>query len=196
MTYTAPLTEARIDAALPLMSEHDAATVRDIRERSSRYGGMTVKQMGLVAMLVARAERAAGKHEQPKIDLSRINQMFDKASETLKRPFVNFLVAGQEFKVSPAGAESRNPGFLYVKRGGSYQGKISPRGEFSASREAAEGILEALQTFAADPVKAAFAYGQETGSCCFCARELTDPRSVTVGYGPICADRFGLPWGA
>jgi len=25
---------------------------------------------------------------------------------------------------------------------------------------------------------------------------LTDPRSVAVGYGPDCADNYGLPWGA
>jgi len=34
-----------------------------------------------------------------------------------------------------------------------------------------------------------------TGNCCFCRRELTDKRSTEVGYGPICADHFSLPWG-
>ena len=26
-------------------------------------------------------------------------------------------------------------------------------------------------------------------------RALSDDRSTAVGYGPICADHFGLPWG-
>jgi len=24
---------------------------------------------------------------------------------------------------------------------------------------------------------------------------LTDPRSVSMGYGPVCAENYGLPWG-
>lgn len=32
-----------------------------------------------------------------------------------------------------------------------------------------------------------------TGHCSFCQRELTDAGSLEVGYGPICADRWGLP---
>lgn len=38
-------------------------------------------------------------------------------------------------------------------------------------------------------------FGAVTGSCIFCMRTLTDERSITVGYGPICADHNGLPWG-
>ena len=37
--------------------------------------------------------------------------------------------------------------------------------------------------------------GHLTGRCVFCSRKLTDDRSTEVGYGPICADREGLPWG-
>ena len=38
-------------------------------------------------------------------------------------------------------------------------------------------------------------YGQRTGKCMFCRRELTTTASTTVGYGPICAERNHLPWG-
>jgi hypothetical protein len=41
-------------------------------------------------------------------------------------------------------------------------------------------------------------FGHEHHRCVFCARTLTDEqdgRSVDVGYGPICADKYGLPWG-
>ena len=31
--------------------------------------------------------------------------------------------------------------------------------------------------------------GRLTGSCCVCARRLTDPNSVNAGIGPICARR-------
>ena len=39
-------------------------------------------------------------------------------------------------------------------------------------------------------------YGHAHGVCMFCARDLTDERSIEVGYGPVCAGRHDLPWGA
>jgi hypothetical protein len=42
----------------------------------------------------------------------------------------------------------------------------------------------------------AAAFGHETHRCVFCVRTLTDDRSTEVGYGPVCAARYGLPWGA
>lgn len=38
-------------------------------------------------------------------------------------------------------------------------------------------------------------FGQLYGICMFCWSELTDERSIEVGYGPICASKRGLPWG-
>lgn len=35
----------------------------------------------------------------------------------------------------------------------------------------------------------------QTGICNFCLRGLVDARSVWHNYGPVCADKFGLPWG-
>lgn len=43
--------------------------------------------------------------------------------------------------------------------------------------------------------KEAASFGALTGRCVFCDRELTDERSIEVGYGPVCAERNGLPWG-
>lgn len=41
----------------------------------------------------------------------------------------------------------------------------------------------------------AAAFGSMTGHCCFCNTAIDTPESVAVGYGPICAGKFGLPWG-
>lgn len=45
-----------------------------------------------------------------------------------------------------------------------------------------------------DPDEAA-AYGKLSGKCMFCGLDLTDERSMLVGYGPDCAEKHGLPWG-
>lgn len=34
--------------------------------------------------------------------------------------------------------------------------------------------------------------GHQTGSCCICGRELTDPASIAMGIGPICIDKAGF----
>ena len=41
----------------------------------------------------------------------------------------------------------------------------------------------------------AAAFGHTTHRCVFCARNLSTAESTAVGYGPICADNYGLPWG-
>lgn len=66
------------------------------------------------------------------------------------------------------------------------------------SREARfKRVLEpVLAALAADPAAVAGQHGVATGMCSFCGRPLSDARSREVGYGPICADRFGLPWGS
>lgn len=37
--------------------------------------------------------------------------------------------------------------------------------------------------------------GKEVGFCMYCGLTLTDPESRHKGYGPVCAGKFGLPWG-
>lgn len=53
-------------------------------------------------------------------------------------------------------------------------------------------IIEALTIAAADPYNAARLYGQHTGSCSCCGRELTNSLSIELGIGPICREKFGL----
>lgn len=57
------------------------------------------------------------------------------------------------------------------------------------------GLVFSLQELIDDPVGTAARFGKETKCCSFCGIGLTDPRSQLVGYGPICADNYGLPWG-
>jgi hypothetical protein len=197
-------------AAANLLGDRAPKTAIEILTKAAAYGDLTDRQHAYVVDLIGKAGTTMPR-SRPTIDLSRVNLMFDTASATLKRPFVIFatykphpdpILAAQgkqvvdvEFRVSQAPATGKNPGSLYVKRAGEYQGKIARDGTFSAARDAHPGMVDALQAFAADPARAALAYGQATSNCCFCARELTDQRSVDAGYGPICASRFGLPWG-
>jgi hypothetical protein len=147
----------------------------------------------------ATAPKAAPETVKVGASFAGVIALFGKTSGKLKNPAIVLATdTGAQARLSLAKPTSKNPGFIYVRLDGEYVGKISPAGEFQpfklapAQRDALLGLLEAL---AADPAGVAAAYGKATGNCCFCSRGLTDKRSVEVGYGPICADHYELPWG-
>lgn len=61
--------------------------------------------------------------------------------------------------------------------------------------EYAPGVVMALSAEDKLSAEEAAAFGKLYGICIFCNRDLTDERSIEVGYGPVCAENQGLPWG-
>ena len=53
-------------------------------------------------------------------------------------------------------------------------------------------LINRVQSVAADPYAAAQLYGQQTGRCSCCGKELTNKLSIELGIGPICREKFGL----
>lgn len=130
-------------------------------------------------------------------DLSAVVALFDSARQSgLKRPIIRLRVANTPVRIKQAGADSRNAGCLYItgEDFDTYYGKVSAEGVFTPARSCSEAITNLLREFAADPVRVAAEYGQVTGDCCFCGKELKDDRSVSAGFGPVCAKKFNLPY--
>lgn len=112
----------------------------------------------------------------------------------LKFPKVRFLTRdSRELRLSLAGSGSRYPGAVQVKVGDEWAGRIQSDGTVAGPLAAMPELLGTIETIAADPAKAAQAYGALAGRCSFCHLALTDAGSVEVGYGPICAKSYGLP---
>lgn len=162
----------------------------------SRFGKLSPKQE-IWAMRLAT--------EQPKpvttasIDFAAIGSMFNHAGSRLKYPKVRLSVNGQNVRLSRAGANSKNPGCLYITDGeefgnNKYFGKIAPDGMFTSGRDFNPDILNLLREFEANPLSAAASYGKLTGCCSFCGKRLTEERSTSAGYGPVCAETYGLAW--
>jgi hypothetical protein len=127
------------------------------------------------------AERAA--------DVSGVQKVVDAFNRAiasgLKRPKMyldDFL-----FKLAPS--TGRNAGSIYVTEEGDYLGKIS-EGKFHPVRECTDDQKARIIAVCADPMKAAEAFGQETGRCSMCGLELTDPVSIAQSMGPICSNRY------
>jgi hypothetical protein len=112
----------------------------------------------------------------------------------LKFPKVSFLgPRGEDLTLKLAGDRSTNPGAVFVFLSGTYKGSIATDGAVRGVLASDAAALASINAIAADPAAAAKAYGVLTGNCSFCRKELTDAGSVEVGYGPVCARKYGLP---
>lgn len=163
---------------------------------------LSAKQMAWVHIIVIEHESPLpdpGAQDAPR--LTQVRAMLDEAAETLKTPKVNLTTAdGQRVRLGRAGERARIPGVIHITDGGpyganTYFGSIQLDGTLRPSQAMTPEVETLLFAFDRDPQAVARAYGHNTGSCCFCSRELTDGRSVAMGYGPICAGKFSLPWG-
>jgi len=139
-------------------------------------------------------------------EMTGLLALFDRAAEHLRNPAVVLGVPGMEsttLRITRAGQSAAQPGTLNVLdnvrigRNGRrrWYGRVTRAGVFEMSPGAAPAMTERLQDLARDPVRVASEHGRLTGNCCFCNRSLEDERSTSVGYGPICAGHYGLPWG-
>lgn len=154
-------------------------------------GRLTENQIG--AWYRGQERKAAAKAEAEKrateTNLAAIRDMFETARASgYKQP----KYRAEGLVISRASDMSRNPGALYVKNeDGEYLGKVVET-LFHPVRTAPADTANILQRIAEDPKAAAIRWGQRTGRCSCCGRELTNHASIEAGIGPICADKWGL----
>lgn len=159
------------------------------------YGAQHATLAQCDAAKAAKAVAAAAPKPSKTMDASAIAIFLRMARERgLKFPKVRFAAAGgAELLLTLAGPQSKNPGAVFVKLAGFYLGSIAVDGAVRGELARRDDILSTLATIATDPAKAAKEYGALTCRCSFCGKGLTDEGSVEVGYGPVCADKYGLP---
>lgn len=149
--------------------------------------------------LEREAQREAEKAAGPVV-FTHLTELFQHALDSgHKTPRITLDMDEGRVRLGVAGSNSRTPGAIHVTDGGpfgsnTYYGRIATDGTFKG-RNAPDWVLEVLRQLDGETLEFVVQYGQRTGNCCFCARELTTTESVTAGYGPVCAGRYGLPWG-
>lgn len=168
-----------------------------MQESLNKWGSLTDRQLAAVhSMQAKQAEREAGRKAHVlEVDAQPILGMFRTALQGgLTRRAL--LAGGAEgegiLKLTPAGSQSRNAGGLWVKADGEFLGGISKDGKFTPRAGVPAWVKEAIKRVAQDPAGEARLFGQRTGTCCCCARELTNKQSIDMGIGPICAKKWGL----
>jgi hypothetical protein len=127
--------------------------------------------------------------------MSKIDQyaelfdMFHKAAQALKYPKITFVSTnGSKVQVYLAAK-----GYIAIKVDGEYQGKIMNKDSDLIFYPCQADLRTEIENFCSFPAYQSKIYGQRYNHCCFCGRELVESTSVSLGYGPICAENFGLP---
>jgi uncharacterized protein DUF6011 len=160
-----------------------------------RKGTTGVRHATPQACAAARAGRAAAPPAVAALNLKPIADFLAAAqARGLKHPRARFLApGGGELRLSLAGAKSRAPGSLQVIVADQWRGRVHADGTVAGPLGSDRALADALLRIAENPAEAAMAYGALMGRCSFCDLPLTDAGSVAVGYGPICARKWGLP---
>lgn len=81
--------------------------------------------------------------------------------------------------------------YIAIKIDGTYIGKINSNNELILYDF--HNLKDYILNLMDDPYTLIKVYGHKHGNCCFCGRRLDNAVSVQLGYGPICAEKFGLP---
>jgi hypothetical protein len=158
-------------------------------------------------------QEPTAKPEQDTLNINgkKMLEMFDKAAETLKYPSIKYTVdekgfegAANTIRFYRAGANSKHPGSVVVTNGLSYgdpDNKVlahihrDGRVVFATFMHDKPAGRAKLKEIIEQPVEQFVINGKKYAHCCFCGLELTAGPSIAAGYGPICADKWGLPWG-
>lgn len=168
-------------------------------------GKLSDKQMYWVGVLTTKA---LGIDTTPKAEsvgnLEGFIALFEEAKANLKYPKITLDINGEPLKFTLAGPKAKQPGTINITDGGPYgankwYGRVTKDGTWTPSNQVTDGlrtiISRTLVGFSKDPKSAAMKYGHMSSSCCFCHKKLDTKESVAAGYGPVCADNWGLPWG-
>ena len=131
-----------------------------------------------------------------------VDMMNQALAAQKRRPRIVLATAeGKPVVLQMASSRSSKPGSLLVSDGGpfglsTYYGRVHADGTVQTGRSWTPEVEQLLRQLAVNPLSVAQQHGVATGQCCFCNRPLSTKESRSAGYGPICAEKFGLSWGS
>jgi len=197
----------KLQKALPTLSASNVEFAGSLILQHNDRGKLSDKQWFWVEKLAADAGKPQPEPKSVEGNFKPLWDMLTAASASLKYPKIRMTTeGGSPIRLSLAGPRSKYRGDVMVSDGGPFgsnvwYGRINPEGAWfipfksRCGHHEFEAVANALREMVESPADVAAAYGQRYGSCCFCGKELTTKESVSAGYGPICAGKWGLPWG-
>ena len=161
-----------------------------------RKGKLSEKQLEWAVKLSAKPAEKHAIKVMSSTAVAAVLAFFAKAN--LKYPAMILDTGARTVRIYRAGQNASEPGSVVVTRldDRAYLGRVSTDGTYKPSPkfDGQDDVFELLGDLGADPAGVAAAYGKRTGCCSFCLRTLDDERSLSAGYGPSCAKKYGLPY--
>lgn len=192
-------------ANLESLPSHNLSFAKSLIHQYTARRKLSEKQWDWVERLMRQATEPKESPEEPREqvkvgELDGIQKLFEKAIQNgIPRPSIKFAVGEYIMRLA-----YHRDGRIFINR--SEQnfywitlGYITIEGffrEYPDKRSAQpEGMFESIKELIANPSAFGRAQGQKLNWCIFCSRELRTTDSVFYGYGPICAEKWGLEWG-
>jgi hypothetical protein len=169
-----------------------------------KRGTLSDKQWGWVLKLVDQVDNPPPPSQKlPNIKgvLALMKRAVDPKSKTFPKLWLK--LSDSDLRIHRATSASKYNGQLMLTDGKGYGrnlyfGRIDTKGDLFLAYEGkqrSQEIIDLLTRLVADPEKVVSEYGNLSGNCFACHKQLTDDRSIRVGYGKVCAKKFGLRWG-
>jgi len=169
-----------------------------------KRGSLSDKQWDWVLKLVDQVDNPPPPSQKlPNIKgvLALMKRAVDPKGKTFPKLWLK--LSDSDLRIHRATSASKYNGQLMLTDGKGYGcnlyfGRIDTKGDLFLAYEGkqrSQEITDLLTRLVADPEKVASEYGKLSGNCFACHKQLTDDRSIRVGYGKVCAKKFKLPWG-
>lgn len=125
---------------------------------------------------------------------AQIFALFTRAATHLRHPAMHLRTKnGDKVRIYLA-----TKGYIAITLNGEYVGKLPTADKniilYDSPLFNHNELMSELEAFMEQPMSESSLQGKEYGRCCFCNRELDNEGSIFHGYGPICAETWGLPW--
>ena len=168
------------------------------------YGGLSPKQWNYVPVLLSRVEgrETFDGNFAPILIMFRLAATTGNKGQGLQRPRIRLLSDEGTFVMLVF--DMAKPDKIAVHRGGwagngrrEFCGTIAGNTIYPHSpKTMTPDVVKVIKDLAVDPAGVAKAMAGKLNMCMFCGATLSDEESKEKGYGPVCAENFGLPWGA
>lgn len=178
---------------------------------------LTAKAAGMLPVAAGTTNTPKAAVETMAFSAQPLRAIFDKARESIKYPSITLPgipIAGDKLRIYLSEQSPKYAGHLMFKcasgdldkllyavvdkegNGTLFMYPLRKRLELGTyTKEQNTALVNAIMGIAIDPLKVTKINGIKYNHCCFCGNELTNVSSVYHGYGPTCAENYGLPWG-
>lgn len=193
-----------LEPLLPQLNHKDRSFGFGVITSTRRWGGTEGRDKAM-RELIERATGTAPPAPEPERtrlgDFAGVYALLTTAKVKLQWPKIRLqLPSGGKLVVAFCGPKSQYVGQINVTDGGGFGskwfGRVSTTGVWTKSAkigpDVAHQVEDLLRKLASAPATTASEYGRLTGRCCFCNLPLSDEQSTAAGYGPKCAENYGL----